>query len=854
MIGSKSRQMGNVQCYAWMMILAGSIVGGLALPGWAESGEVEHGAAKGIARLNDRNRPVTTVKEWLAQIEAETVQVTEVNVNRVETGLEIVLQTAAGRSLQIDANQFRVEGTSLIADIPNAVLALPDGQEFSAENPTEDIAAVRVTQEASSIRVSVTGNNALPTSEVILRTGEFAYTLNPEAPDTDVPEEEVVATGDRDQGYNPSNASTATGTDTPIRDIPLSIQTVPQQVIEDRNVTTLENALETVGGVAPSGGRGTSAFGPGLLIRGFDASPSVFRDGISYFSLSPLSTNDVERIDVLKGPASVLFGQGEPGGIINLVTKKPLRDPLYSVSFSAGNFNTYRGAIDFSGPLNDDKTVRYRLNVSYENYGGFRDFVNGERLIVSPILTWDMSPNTSLSFYGQYSRNRETIDEGIVAIGDRVANLPRDRFLNEKFGEFEQDQFNFGYRLDHRFSDNWALRHALQYTQYKPERLVPSLGGLDEETGDAERYEYYAAGTYKRFFTNAEVLGKFNTGSIKHQLLFGTEYRRGVEEPRFQFTNSYPSINIFNPVYTRERFRIEPEFFRDDNIDTIGVYIQDQIELLPNLKVLAGVRYDYVDQFRTTRFVGESREEYELRDSKFTPRFGIVYQPIAPISLYASYTTSFKPSFGASRNDDGSTFKPETGRQFEVGVKADLSDRLSLTLAAFDIRKQNVTTPDPENPAFSLQTGEVTSRGFEVNLGGEILPGWNMVAGYTYLDAFVSEDTTDIVGNKLANVPANQFSLWTTYEIQRGSLRGLGFGLGFFYVDQREGDLDNTFTLPSYFRTDAALYYRRDNWRAQLNIQNLFGIEYFTSASYGYRLNVNPGAPFSIVGTISVDF
>ncbi|CAA9258875.1 Ferrichrome-iron receptor [uncultured Coleofasciculus sp.] len=377
---------------------------------------------------------------------------------------------------------------------------------------------------------------------------------------------------------------------------------------------------------------------------------------------------------------------------------------------------------------------------------------------------------------------------------------------------------------------------------------------FDEETGELSRLEYYADGTYKRFFTNAEVVGKFSTGPVEHQLLFGTEYRHNAENPRFQFSNPYPSINVFNPIYSGLRYEIAPEFFRVDNVDTIGVYLQDQINLLSNLKVLAGVRYDYVDQFRTTQDLGEPREEFEQRDSNFSPRFGVVYQPIQPLSLYASYTTSFSPSFAASLNEDDSTFDPETGRQVEVGIKADILDQLSLTLAAFDIRKQNVSTPDPENPLFSVQTGEVASRGAELNLGGEILPGWNIAASYTYLDAFVSQDNTDIVGNDLANAPDNQISLWTSYEIQQGNLQGLGLGLGLFYVGDRPGDLDNTFELPSYFRTDAALFYKRNNWRAQLNLENLFNVEYFSSANYGSRLGINPGAPLRVLGKLSVEF
>ncbi len=861
------------------LAIAGVVSVLVARPAWAQVTQ----PVTDMPRLNEIKQPLTSVEELLVQKPPQTqvAQVTAVQLKPTDKGLEVILETAGTFAEVLTSSSEN----SLITDIPNAQLYLPGGRTFRQDNPTQNIASVTITAlDAKTIRVTVTGKEGVPKGEVLQSPQGLILSLT--APPTPAPQPtptptplpatpapaplpaeqepeaqtgeeplELTVTAEREAAeYRVPNVTTGTRTDTPLRDIPLSIQVVPQAVIEDRSVTELGDALETVGGVVSAGGRGTSAFGPNFLIRGFDVADSIFRDGIPYFSLAPLSTNDIERIEVLKGPASVLFGQGEPGGIINLISKKTLDKPFYSASFTAGSFDTYRGDLDFSGPLNESKTVKYRLNASYENYGSFRDFVDGESLVVSPTLTWDISPNTSINFYGQYTSDRETIDEGLVAFGEGVVDVPRDRFLNEPFGEFEQDQFNVGYTLNHQFSEDWSVRQALQYTQYKPTRFGPLFDSFDEETGELSRLEYYADGTYNRFFTNAEVVGKFNTGSIQHQILFGTEYRRNTEDPRFQFSNLYTPINFFDPIYTRVPYEIAPDFFRDDNVDTIGVYLQDQIDLLPNLKVLAGIRYDYADQFRTTQNLGEPREEFEQTDSAFSPRFGVVYQPIQPLSLYASYTSSFNPSFAASLNADNSTFDPETGRQFEVGVKANLLDQLSLTFAAFDIRRQNVSTPDPENPLFSVQTGEVASRGIELNLGGEILPGWNVAASYAYLDAFVSEDTTDIVGNNLANVPENQISLWTTYEIQHGNLEGLGLGLGLFYLGDRQGDLDNTFELPSYFRTDAALFYKRNNWRAQLNIENLFNIEYFSSASYGSRLGVNPGAPTRILGTLSVEF
>ncbi|MEB3219812.1 MAG: TonB-dependent receptor [Nostocales cyanobacterium 94392] len=851
-----------------------------------------HEPGKNILQLSEIKFPSTSAR-MLVQTptnspnpestggEQQIVLITGVKANPTDKGLEIVLQTSQARNLQV---VNRSSGNNFIADIPNAQLqqASGDAFKFSSEKPVEGITEITVTNlNANTVRIIASSETALPKVELFDSAQGLIFGLAPaastaqkpqtkpeetpsevEKPASETPSQkpsqddepiELMVTAER-SGYRVPNSSTATKTDTPLRDIPQSIQVIPQQVLEDRNVRELREALETAGGVTSQGARGTSVFGENFQIRGFDVRDSIFRDGIPTISLGVLTTSDIESVEILKGPASVLFGQGEPGGVINLVSKQPLFEPFASTSFTVGSFDTYRGAIDLSGPLNDSKTVRYRLNASYDNYGSFRDFVDGDRFSISPTVTWDISPDTSLNVYARYVTERETIDEGLPETSNGVVDIPRSRFLNEDFGEFEQEQFNIGYTLNHKFNEDWSIRHALQYLEYEPIRYYPYFDSFDEATGELSRIELASDETYRRFFTNADVTGKFKTGSIQHKLLFGVEYRRNTEDPSFQFSDPYPSINVFNPVYTRTPFEIAPDFFRDDRVEQIGIYLQDQIDLLPNLKVLAGIRYDSADQFRTERNLGEPRTEFEQTDSAWSPRFGIVYQPIPPLSLYASYTRSFNPSFGTNRNN-GEPFKPETGRQFEIGAKADLSDSLSLTLAAFDIRKQNISTTDPDNIAFEIQTGEQTSRGFELNLGGEISRGWKITAAYTYLDAFVSEDNTDIEGNRLAKVPENQFSLWTTYEIQKGNLKGLGFGLGLFYVGERQRDLDNTYTLPSYFRTDAALFYKRDNWRAQLNIENLFDIDYFRSANYSFvGGGVNPGKPFAVSASFAIDF
>jgi iron complex outermembrane recepter protein len=289
-------------------------------------------------------------------------------------------------------------------------------------------------------------------------------------------------------------------------------------------------------------------------------------------------------------------------------------------------------------------------------------------------------------------------------------------------------------------------------------------------------------------------------------------------------------------------------------LQSYGTYIQDQIALTDSLKLLIGGRYDWISYRNETLdfgSLGNTTTEPYQNDGAFSPRIGLVYQPSDTVSLYASYSRSFLQSTGF--NPDGRRFESTRGTQYEVGVKTDFLDgALSATLAAYHLTKTNITTPDPDNPLFSIQTGEQQSQGVELNATGEILPGWNIIASYAYTDAEVTEDNTIPEGNRLANVPENQASLWTTYTIQEGDLRGLGFGLGLFYVGERQGDLANSFQLDDYLRTDAAVYYQRGRFRSAINIQNLFDIEYANS-SFG-RTATERGNPFTIVGSVSWKF
>ena len=814
-------------------------------------------------------------------ISQATIQITGVRLNPTEKGFEVILETTQGDKLQ-PVNKS--EGNNFIADIQNAQLRLTSGDTFRQDNPASGITSVIVNNtDANTVRLTVTGAKKLPTVELFdddegLIFGVAAIAGENQKPVSQAPENpapanqtpetqsekpsktengepiELVVTGEQDS-YRATEASSATRTDTPIRDIPQSIQVIPREVLKDQGTIRVRDALQNVSGSTSAGYY--QGFSEYLSLRGFNA--NQFRDGLrSYQDYGGfIETADIDRIEVVKGPASVLFGDAPPGGLVNLVPKQPLAQPFYSVEGTVGSFSTYRGAIDLSGPLNDSKSVLYRFNLSYDNAGSFRDFVNSERLFITPKFQFVLSPKTTLALNGSWLQETRTTDDGTVAIGNRPANLPRERFLGEPFDNVEIDVTNFSYLLNHKFSDEWSIRNSFRAQFVSLDRYYPIRDSLDESTGELSRLSYFSERRDNAYSVQTDVVGKFSTGAIKHQLLFGFDYTKNTENGTFGDFEPYPSLNIFNPVYARLQYPKQEilNFFRDDSLDKYGFFIQDQIEIIPQLKLLVGGRFDIFEQTRSTRNLGEEKQELSQSDSNFSPRFGIVYQPSQNLSLYASYATSFEPSFGASRNGNGAPFKPETGRQFEVGVKADITRSLSATLALYDLRKQNVAVDDPNSsdPNDQIQTGEQTSRGVEFDIAGEISPGWKVIASYAYIDAFVSKDTSGLEGRRRENIPEHSASLWTTYELQEGSLRGLGFGLGLFFVGDRFGDLDNSYILPSYLRTDASIFYKRNNWRAALNIRNLFDKTYFIG-SEGSRLGVYYGEPLTLVGSFAIEF
>ncbi|NJR48108.1 MAG: TonB-dependent siderophore receptor [Hyellaceae cyanobacterium CSU_1_1] len=618
-------------------------------------------------------------------------RVTGVEVKQTPKGLELILVTAAGSERLVPL--ILPEGNDLVIDILDATLAFNLRNGVEKLNPTEGINKITVNKvDQSSIRVRISGQTQAPSAEVVPGRNNLVLSINPQgvtARQTPDEEIEVIVTGEAaEDGYNVEDTTVGTRTDTPLRDIPQSIQVVPEQVLEEQQVNTLNEAVKNVPGATQTAPNYIPGFA-GFTIRGFsvgDFGPNVTKNGLS--TRLPAGTtaifSNVERVEILRGPASVLFGDGDPGGTVNIVTKRPLRDPFYSVEATVGSYNFYGGAIDLTGSLNDSKTALYRFNASYESADSFVDFAETETSAVAGALEFELGKNTDLNFDLEYSKINQSYPSGLPAIGTVLPNpngeIPRDRNFSED-SEYSPEVLRVGYDLEHKFSENWSLRNAFYFSYlYQKIRgpfvasLEPDLRTLQREGEDRDSKEYIFD-----LFTN--VVGKFSTGNIDHQLLFGVDLRKYNSTGETLRTFQGTPIDIFNPVYSSQRLNIINRPFDDEtSINSIGIYLQDQVTLTDNFKLLLGGRFDAFDQ--TDENLIEDTETSQSGDA-FSPRLGVVYQPLPPISLYASYTRSFSPTIGQSV--DNEPFKPSRGTQYEIGVKADINDNISTTLALYDL-------------------------------------------------------------------------------------------------------------------------------------------------------------------------
>ncbi len=626
----------------------------------------------------------------------------------------------------------------------------------------------------------------------------------------------ILVTGMRINSYSADDALTGTRMPTLLKDLPFSVGVVSQELIEDRGISQLSEALDNVSGAQRKlGYGGTQNFG--AFIRGFDQGFLTLRNGLrdaGFYTLRDIA--NVERFEVLKGPASILYGAVNPGGITNTITKQPLATPHARVRGIVGSFDRYRAEADIGGPVGEGG-VRYRVNAAYEDFGSFRDGVDSESVFLAPVVAFHLGADTRVAFEAEYKRSDFVWDLGLLR-NPLSFKVPIERFLGEPDARNDVQSLFGAATLDHRFNDALALRAVVGRSETEGDYNLRSAAGIAANGRTVNRVAYATFEESSTDNVQLDLLATFATGALSHQLTLGAEHYDTFQYYYFDFQSLAP-LDLYAPVYGAQPGPGFPLFANRVTSNATGVYVQDLISIGARWKVLLGGRYDDVRNRNINALNGAQVQRG--RDDAFSPQGGMIFQPDPATSLYASYGRSFVPITGG-RTSTGASLEPETGEQVEVGIKRELlGGRANITLAGYEIVKQNVSTPDPVNPLFRVQTGEQRSRGVELDLTGELARGWDVILTASRIDAKVTRDNRFTVGSRLPGAPDWSAGLWTTYAFD-GALAGLSVGAGAYHVGDRQAALpNNAWTIPAYTRFDAMVAYDFGQLSLQLNLRNL---------------------------------
>jgi iron complex outermembrane receptor protein len=652
-------------------------------------------------------------------------------------------------------------------------------------------------------------------------------------------------------GYRATRSASATKTDTAIRDIPQSISVIPASVLKDLGSHDVERALDYAGGVSKQNNFGGLTLYE-YSIRGFTTS-EFYKDGFSAnrgYPSTPDAAN-IERIEVLKGPAASLYGRGDPGGTVNIVTKKPQAEAFTRLQASAGSWDRYRTALDVNAPLDTEKNLLSRVNLAVEDNHSFRDHVQSSRVFVAPSFSWQLDPDTALSVETEFVRHSSTFDRGIVAPNNRWSGMSRRTFLGEpNDGDMDNDNNMVQAALEHHLNDVWSLRLASHYKQGELSGFASESRALNADGQTVNRRYRERDASWHDSITQLELRGLVDVGSWQHQLLIGSEYERYRKNERVTaFSGGLYPIDIYRPVYGQAKpngLGTGTDF--RDTVKSQALNLQDQIVFTEKLRGMLGARFEHIEQdtHNYTSVPGSQQRHDEL-----TYRGGLLYQLTPAVGVFANASTSFKPNTGQNTQDK--SFKPEQGVGYEVGVKTELfDDRLSATLAAFHIEKENVlaATPDSE---FKRAIGKARSQGFDAQFSGQVSDALRVIGALAYIDAEVTQGDAEIPnGSRILGVAKHSGSLLGVYEFQDGVLKGSDLGAAFTYVGDRSGEAGKSFELPAYHTVDLLAHYKAgDNVTVGLNLNNLFDEKYFERSYSNYW--VNPGEPRNLTVSLSLN-
>jgi catecholate siderophore receptor len=638
----------------------------------------------------------------------------------------------------------------------------------------------------------------------------------------------------------------ATKTDTLVRDVPQAITVVNNETMADLNMTSMADVVRYVPGIGYAQGEGNRDT---PVFRGNSSTSDFYVDGVRDDVQYYRDVYNLERVEAIKGPNAMIFGRGGVGGVINRVQRVADWMPAREVTMQFGSYDNRRVSTDLNQPISPN--IALRLTGVFENTDTYRAGVGLQRYGLNPTIAAMLGARTLLRAGFERFHDDRTADRGVPSFEGRPLPTDPSTFFGSATLSNAVATVNASFAgIEHRFSDSAILTNRTSFADYSKfyQNVYP---GAVNAAGTAVSISGYNNDTQRRnLFNQTDLTLRQQTGRIGHTVLAGMELGR-QETANFRSTAFFPTIGpaattLLLPVSAPTtslpvEFRQNATDADNHGIATVAAfYAQDQVALTRHLQVVVGLRYDDFDvDFHNNR----TNADVASHDGKVSPRLGIVFKPVVPVSIYASYGRSFQPRAGeqlASLSLTNQALEPETFRNYEVGVKWDVPGNGSFTAAVYDLERGNIVVADPNNPTVSQLVDGQRTRGLELGFSGNVTAQWTVLGAYAYQDGKITRSlsATAPKGAFLANLPENSWSLWNRYNVSRT----LGLGMGLIYRSDIFTATDNTVVLPSYFRADAAAFWSFSrHLGAQLNIENLFGEEYYLFANGNN--NVTPGSP-----------